>query len=84
MFLQFQLLWLLTLLLRSCLYSDSIASQFYIHLLNNFGLTGISQTLVGRVYAYLNNFDNLINLLTNDSWKNHFVQDLLVPNNVNG
>ena len=55
-----------------------------INLLNNFGLTGISQTLVDRVYAYLSNFDNLINLLINDSWKNNFVKDLLVPNNVNG
>ena len=71
-------------LLCACLYSDSIASQFYIHFLNNSGLTWISQTLVGRVYAYLNNFDNFIKLLINDSWKNNFVQDLLVPNNVNG
>ena len=55
-----------------------------INLLNNLGLTGISQTLVDRVYAYLSNFDNLINLLINDSWKNNFVKDLLVPNNVNG
>jgi hypothetical protein len=70
-------------LLRSCVYSNSLAGQFYSFLLHE-QKSKTAGTLLGRVQSYVQNNIDVCHILTCDNWKSRFCLKDTIPDGVNG